>query len=98
MFNPSLNYLDTKAKVEFKGDSLKQEKISFDDGKVVSIYIVYEINKNVNMNSYLSLENYLFGTVKLTKILILISTNILDMVLDLIEKDFFHLLIKLVET
>ena len=98
MFNPSLNYLDTKAKVEFKGDCLKQEKISFDGGKVVSIYIVYEINKNVNMNSYLSLENYLFGAVKLTKILILISRNILDMVLDLIEKDFFHLLIKLVET
>ena len=98
MFNPSLNYLDTKAKVEFKVDCLKQEKISVDDGKVVSIYIVYEINKNVNMNSYISLENYLFGAVKLTKILILISTNILDMVLDLIEKDFFHLLIKLVET
>ena len=38
-----------------------------DHGKVANIYIVYEINKNVNISSYPTLENCLFGAVKLTK-------------------------------
>ena len=67
MLNPSLNYVGTKARVEFKGDCLKQGRISFDHGKVVNIYIVYGINKNVNISSYSTLENCLFGAVKLTK-------------------------------
>ena len=36
MLYPSLNYVGTKARVEFKGDWLKQDKISFDHGKVVT--------------------------------------------------------------
>ena len=67
MFNPPLNYVGTKARVEFKGDYLKQDKISFDHGKVVNIYIVFEINKNVNLNRYSALGNCLFGAVNLTK-------------------------------
>ena len=35
--------------------------------KIVNIYIFYEINKNYNINSYPTLENFLFRTVKLTK-------------------------------
>ena len=67
MRNPSLNDVGTKARIECKEDWLKLDKISFDYGKVVSIYIVYEINKNVNISSYPTLENCLFGAVKLTK-------------------------------
>ena len=67
ILNPSLNYVGTKARVEFKGDCLRQDKISSDHGKVVKIYIVYEINKNVNLSSYPTLENCFFGAVKLTK-------------------------------
>ena len=67
MLNRLLNYVGTKARVEFKGDYLKQEKISFDHGKIVNIYIVYEINKNFNVSSYPTLENCLFGAVKLAK-------------------------------
>ena len=67
MFNPSLNYVGAKARVEFNGDCLKQDKISFDHGKIVNIYIVYEKDKNVNISSYPTLENCLFGAVKLTK-------------------------------
>ena len=67
ILNPSLNYVGTKARVEFKGNCLKQGKISFDHVKVVNIYIVYEINKNVNISSHPTLENCLFGAVKLTK-------------------------------
>ena len=33
ILNPSLNYVGTKARKEFKGDCLKQDKISFGHGK-----------------------------------------------------------------
>ena len=33
----------------------------------MNIYIVYEIEKNVNISSYPTIENCLFGEVKLTK-------------------------------
>ena len=44
MFNPSVNYVGAKARVKFDGDCLKQEKVSFDHGKIVNsnIYIVYK--------------------------------------------------------
>ena len=54
-------------RVEFKGSCLKQEKISLDHGKVINIYIVYEINKHFNVSSYLTLEICLFGVVESTK-------------------------------
>ena len=43
ILNPSQSYVGTKARVMFTIDSLKQEKIKFNHGKIVSIYIVYEI-------------------------------------------------------
>ena len=46
--NPSLNYVGSKIRVRFTGDCLKQEKITFNHGKIVNIYIVYEIEKSVN--------------------------------------------------
>ena len=67
MLNPSVNYVGTKARVKFRGDCLKQEKISFDYRKIVDIYIVYEINKTFNSSSYPTLENCLYGVVKLAK-------------------------------
>ena len=63
MLNPSVNYVGTKAKEECNGDCLKQEKISFDYGKMVNIYIVYEINKTFNSSSHPTLENCLFAAV-----------------------------------
>ena len=36
-------------------------------GKIINIYIVYEIDKNVNISSYPTPENCLFGTVKISK-------------------------------
>ena len=67
ILNPSLNYVGTKTGLQIKGSCLKQNKISFDHGKILNIYIVYEINKNYLITSYPALENYLFGSVKLTK-------------------------------
>ena len=67
ILNPSLDFVGTKARVKFNGDCLKQEKITFNHGKIVNIYIAYEIERNVNISSYLTLENCLFDAVKLTK-------------------------------
>ena len=43
------------------------DKVTFNHGKVVNIYIDYEISTNVNINDYPTLENFLFGAVALTK-------------------------------
>ena len=43
IINPSLDFVGTKARVSFSGDCLKQEKITFNHGKIINIYIVYEI-------------------------------------------------------
>ena len=45
--NPQLNYLGNKTRVEFKGSCLKQDKITYTHGKIVKIYIVYEISKSI---------------------------------------------------
>ena len=66
-FNPQLSFFDTKTKVEFKGSCLKQDKITYDHGKVVNIYIVYEISRNNNISNYPTLENCIFGAVSLAK-------------------------------
>ena len=67
ILNPSLDFVGTKARVKFSWDCLKWEKITFNHGKIVNFYIVYEIEESVNISSYPTLENCLFGTVKLTK-------------------------------
>ena len=67
LLNPSVNYVDIKALVKFKGDCLKSDKISFNHGQTVNIYIVYEVDRNVDISSYPTLEKCLFGAVKLTK-------------------------------
>ena len=46
---------------------MKWDSITFNHGKVINIYIVYEISKSINISNYPLLENYLFGTVSLTK-------------------------------
>ena len=67
IFNPALNFVGTKIRVKFNGDCLKQEKITYTHGKIVNIYTVHEIEKSVNISSCPTLENCLFGAVKLTK-------------------------------
>ena len=40
---PVVSYYGTKTRVKFTGSCLKQPKISYTHGKVVNIYIVYEL-------------------------------------------------------
>ena len=39
---PNLDYYGTKTRVEFNGSCLKQDSVTFNHGKVVNIYIVYD--------------------------------------------------------
>ena len=64
---PNLNYYCTKTRVKFNGSCLKQDSVTFNHGKVVNIYIVYEISKSINIRNYPTLENCLFGALSLAK-------------------------------
>ena len=43
ILNPLLDYVCTKTKVKFSGNCLKQERLTFNHGKIGNIYIVYVI-------------------------------------------------------
>ena len=61
-----MNYYGTKTRLEFRGSCLKQDKSTFNHGKIVNIYIVYELDKTyVNTNPMLI--NCLFGAVGINK-------------------------------
>ena len=64
---PALNYYGTKTRVKFTGSCLKQSKISYTHGKVVNIYIVYELGASSSHNNYPTLKNDFFSAVTLTK-------------------------------
>ena len=64
---PFLDYYGTKTRVGFSRNYLKQDKIMYTDGRVVNIYIVYEISKSINISDYPTLENCLLGAVSLHK-------------------------------
>ena len=64
---PALSYYGTKTRVKFTGSCLKQPKISYTHGKVVNIYIVYELAASSSHDSDPTIKNCLFGAVTLTK-------------------------------
>ena len=49
---PLLDYYGTKASVELSGSYLKQDKITYTHGKILNIYIVYEISKGIRISNY----------------------------------------------
>ena len=63
---PSLECYGTKTIVRFTGSCLKQNKVTFNHGNIVNIYIVYEL-RVFRLSSFFTLENCLFGAVSLTK-------------------------------
>ena len=65
--SPELKYVDGKITIEFTGSCLTRDKIAYTHGTIVNICIVYEITKNNLISSSPTLENCLFGAVKLTK-------------------------------
>ena len=64
---PAVRYYGTKTRIKFTGSCLKQPKISYTHGKVVHIYIVYELGASSSHNNDATLKNCLFAAVTLTK-------------------------------
>ena len=58
---------ETKMRLKFKNDLLRQNKVTYNHGKIVNIYIVYEISSIFTSQSTFTPKNSLFGAVKLTK-------------------------------
>ena len=48
---PAVSYYDTKTRVKFTGNCLKQPKISYTHGTIVNIYIVYELGASSSHNN-----------------------------------------------
>ena len=57
---PYLYYYGTEIKINDNRICLKQDKITYTHGKIVNIYIVYEISKSINISDYPTLEKCLF--------------------------------------
>ena len=90
-----MNHYGTKIRLEFRGSCLKQDKSTFNHGKIVNIYIAYEIDK-ICTKSHPTLVNCLFGAVSISKNAdIDKKKKILDMELELIELVFIYYLMVL---
>ena len=55
--NSRVSYYGNKMGVIFSESCLKQDEITYTHGRIVNIYIIYEISKNYNISSYPTLEN-----------------------------------------
>ena len=69
LLNPSLDVYDNDTKIitKFNGSFLGRFPPTILHGDIVNIYIVYEITSDYKNIYYPTLENCLFGSVKLTK-------------------------------
>ena len=60
--SPSVNYVGNKIRVKFTGSCLKQSnKLTYNYGKIVTIYIVYELGASNSQVNDPTLKNCLFG-------------------------------------
>ena len=64
---PSIYYYGDKVTLRFTGSVLQQKAVTYSHEKIVNLYVVYEINNSYNTGNYPTLENALFGAVKLTE-------------------------------
>ena len=65
---PLIGYYGSKVRVKFNKGCLKQpNKLTYDYGRKVNIYIVYELGASSSNDSDPTLKNCLFGAVTLTK-------------------------------
>ena len=64
---PALSYYGAKTRVKLTESCLKQDKITFIQGKAVNIYIVYELNASGFDTDEPTLKYSLFGALTLIK-------------------------------
>ena len=66
--SPLIDYVGNKIRVKFTGSCLKQSnKLTYTYGKVVNIYILYELSASSSHSDDPTLKSCLFGAVTLTK-------------------------------
>ena len=63
---PPVKFTGKRMYVKFSGSCLKQDKVTFNHGKTVNIYIAYNLKSSLD-NFDSTVQNCLFGAVKLTK-------------------------------
>ena len=63
----NLDYYGTKIRVKFRGNCLKQDKITFRHKKIGNIYIAYELTGSSSNGNDPTVINSLFGAVRLTR-------------------------------
>ena len=54
---PELSYSGGKILAKLNGRFLKQDKITYNHGKIVKIYTIYEKKTNFNITSYSTMQN-----------------------------------------
>ena len=59
---------ETKMRLKFKNDLLRQNKVTYNHEKIVNLYIVSEIRSTFTSQSTFTPKDSLFGAVRLTKI------------------------------
>ena len=64
--SPGLVYDNARIKLRFARSILKQNKVTYNHGPIVNIYIVYRLTPGTRSTG-ITLENCLFGAVKLTE-------------------------------
>ena len=85
---PLIDCYDYNIRLKFNESILRQPKFSYAHGKIVHIFIVYELAGSSSHINDPTLKIVLFGA----KMLILTSMSILVMELDLIEDQVLHFL------
>ena len=67
ILTPAVSYYGTKTREKFTGSCLKISTTSYIHGKVVNIYIFYELGASSSHNNDPTLKNCLFCAVTMTK-------------------------------
>ena len=65
--SPTLLNKDNRLGVTFSGNYMKQNKIGYAHGSVVNIYIVYELKHRTKSSPDFTVQNGLFGAIKIPK-------------------------------
>ena len=89
----------TKIRIKLSGSTLKQDKLARNHRKMKNMYVVYNISSFDSNSNYSRLENWLFGAVSSPKDAHIFNYKYCGygVVLDLIEKEPFHLIMDLAE-
>ena len=65
--SPALLNKNNRLGVTFNGNYMKQNKLGYGHGKIINLFIVYELQNRRGESPGFTVQNELFGAVKITK-------------------------------